>query len=345
MMKRLACFVLLVLALWPANGLVARRVAVTDDEQFEEELEKGKTLLRRRQYEEALKSFKRANEMREKKCAVCFGLMCEAYLGLEAYKNVVETADKVLELAAGDTQLMLKAYNNKGLALQTLAERKDQKKLQAAEAVFRQGLALQATHPILHYNLGVTLLQLSRDPEGIDELREYVKLQPKGAYSDLAHRMIDNPRRARENYAPDFSFTSSEGEYLSLEDLRGKVVVLDFWATWCPPCVESVPELRNLNKRYGKDQPFVLIGISADADEQAWRQFIGENRMVWPQFRDNERRILRAFNIHAFPTYVVIDHEGIVRLQVVGMSWQRAASLEDAVRKQLKLVARSNEVR
>src|SRR3712207_5749891 len=103
---------------------------------YEDELESAKNLLRRYRYDEALKGFKRANAMRDKKSAECFAWMSEAYFGLEAYKNVVESADKTIELAGGDTNLLLKAYNNKGLALQAWAERKDQKKLLAAEAAF-----------------------------------------------------------------------------------------------------------------------------------------------------------------------------------------------------------------
>jgi hypothetical protein len=65
--------------------------------------------------------------------------------------------------------------------------------------------------------------------------------------------------------------------------------------------------------------------------------------MIWPQYRDKDRRIRRAFGVRAFPTYVVIDHEGIVRHQSVGMSWTRAASLDDAIRKQVKIVAKTTE--
>ena len=90
------------------------RIAVAQDaDEYEEELLKGKNLLRQRKYDDALKSFKRANEMREKKSAECYNLMCEAYLSLGAYKNVIDTADKVIEFAGDDKQLILKAYNNK----------------------------------------------------------------------------------------------------------------------------------------------------------------------------------------------------------------------------------------
>lgn len=316
------------------------------EQDYEEEILKGKDLFRRGRYDDALKSFKRANEMREKKCAECYAWLTETYRALEAYKNAIESADKVIEFANGDQQLLLGAYNNKGLALQASADRKDQKKLQASEAVFRQALALEGAMPIIHYNLGVTLLQLNRDDEGLVELKEYIKLAPRGPYIEMARKMVENPRRARENFAPDFSFTSSEGEHIALDDLRGKVVLLDFWGTWCPPCVESVPELRSLHKRHSKDgAPFVLIGISSDGDEAEWKDFTAKNKMIWPQYRDHDRRIQRAFGIRAFPTYIVIDHEGVVRFSSVGLSWQRSAALDETIKKQIKIVAKSTEAR
>ncbi|HET8781568.1 MAG TPA: redoxin domain-containing protein [Pyrinomonadaceae bacterium] len=316
---------------------------VTSQSDWEAHLTKGHDLLRRGLAEDALKSFKRANEMQGKKCAECLSLMAEAYIALEAYKNVVETADKVLELAGDDKKLAWKAYNDKGSALQMWAERKDQKKLQAAEAAFRQGLTIEGAPPVLHYNLGVTLLQLNRDPEGITELQQFIESEANNRTVENAKKLVANPRRARENYAPDFSFTSLNGEYVSLDDLRGKVVLIDFWGTWCGPCVQSVPDLRNLHKKYSKDPSFVLIGISSDRDDQVWREFTAENKMVWPQYRDKDRRILRAFNIDSYPTYVIIDHEGIVRHRSVGMSWTRAATLENEIRKQIKIIAKSAE--
>lgn len=341
---RLTIFLVLV-AVAVLFSLLGSPRTSAQDADFEDELEHGRLLFRQRKYDDALKSFKRANEMRDKKCGECYGWMSETYLALEAYKNVIDSADKMIEFAGGDNQLLLKAYNNKGLALQASAEKKDQKKLAAAEAVFRQGLAITGASPVLHYNLGVVLMQLNRDPEGIAEIKEYLKAQPRGGFSDMARKLAENPRRARENYAPDFAFTSQQGEYIALEDLKGKVVVLDFWGTWCPPCVESVPELRNLHKRYSKEPSFVLIGISSDGDEQAWREFTEKNRMVWPQYRDKDRKILSAFNIRAFPTYIIIDHEGIVRFQSVGFSWLRSANLDDAIKKYVKVVARSQEAR
>ncbi|HEY3026732.1 MAG TPA: redoxin family protein [Pyrinomonadaceae bacterium] len=336
---------LAVLMLLPAAGIFEMRGPIAraqgSDLSYEEQVEKGRDLQRRRKYEEALKSFKRANEMREKKSAECFLGMAMAYLGLEAYKNVIQSAESVIELAGTDNQLRAQAYNLEGLAFQGQSEGKDQKKLLQAEAALRQGTAMVADLPMLHYNLGFVLMQQNRDPDGIAEMTKYLELQPKGGSVEAARRMIANPRRAREAYAPDFSFTTSDGEYIALEDLHGKVVVLDFWGTWCGPCVESVPSLRNLHKKYSKDPAFVLIGISSDDQEEKWRAFTAENKMLWHQYRDGEHQVQRAFSVNKFPTYMVIDHEGIVRYRSSGAGPDREASLADAVRKQLKIVEKT----
>jgi peroxiredoxin len=312
--------------------------ATAQELDYDEEFQRGRDFYRRGRYEEALKSFRRANELREKKSAECYGWMTDTYLALEGYKNVVLAADKVVALANGDRHLLVKAYNNKGLALQALAKKKDDQKLRDAEATFRQGLALQGSPAILRYNLGVTLLQLNRDEEGVAELKQYIKQQPNGSYLEMARQMVVNPRRARENYAPDFSFTTPDGEHIALDDLRGKVVLLDFWASWCGPCVQSVPELRNLYRRYSRDG-FVIIGISSDGDEQMWMEFTARTRMNWPQYRDANNRLHSAFNIRALPTYILLDQEGIVRLLAVG--WQQPGKLDNAILRQIKLSARN----
>lgn len=347
----LGLVVLLGLALAPAGSRwTSFRVAISQGSQgsqgqgndaYDTEFRAGLDLLRRRRWEDALKTFKRANEMRNKQSAECYYGMAQAYQALEAYKNVVESCDKMIELSAGDPKAQAQGYNLKGIALQTQADVKDQKKLQEAEAVFRQGLALGVNLPILHYNLGFTLLQESRDQEGIAELKKFGELEPEGTKAEQALKYIENPRRAREAYAPDFSLTTAEGEFVSLDDLRGKVVLLDFWGTWCPPCVEAVPAMRDLRKRYAKDSAFMIIGVSSDSDQAKWKDFIEKNGMAWPQYLDRDHHVQRAFDVRAFPTYILIDHEGIVRFRNISTSWERTGALDDAIKKEIKIIAKT----
>jgi thiol-disulfide isomerase/thioredoxin len=324
---------------YPVSGLQAQEPAAAPT--FEEEIATGRDLMRRRKFEDALKAFKRANELKGQTSTEAFFQIANAYMGLEAYKNVVQTADKIIELAANDAGMQAQAYNLKGVAFQKQSDGKDAKKLADAEAALRQAATAKPDFPDAHYNLGVVLMQENRDAEGAAELKQFVQLAPQAPNAGDARKMIDNPRRAREPFAPDFSFTSSEGEYISLDDLKGKIVVLDFWGTWCPPCVASVPGLRDINKKYSKDGSFVMISVSSDSDEDAWKDFIAKQKMVWHQFLDRDHAVQRAFAVRAFPTYIVLDQDGVIRYRSIGMSLEKESALEDAIKKQLKLLPKS----
>jgi thiol-disulfide isomerase/thioredoxin len=154
---------------------------------------------------------------------------------------------------------------------------------------------------------------------------------------DLARGMIENPRRAREPLAPDFTLTSDAGETLSLKDLAGKTVLMDFWGTWCGPCRAATPTLVRLNKQFA-GQPFELVGISSDSprDRQVWQKYIEVNRMPWFQYLDLDRRIHRLFGVTVFPSYVILGADGMVRERMEGYGPATAAELESKIRKSLK---------
>jgi peroxiredoxin len=262
--------------------------------------------------------------------------MALAYSGLGAEKNVGETLDKFLLLVAGDSQKQAAAYNLKGQAAWHLArQNSDAKKSAEAESDFVHALELQPDMAILHYNLGLVFLSRKDDARGIEHMKLYLEKDPRGASAASARLMIDNPRRARENYAAEFSGTSVDGERISLEDLRGKVVLLDFWATWCGPCAQALPGLKRLVKRT-TDEPVVVVSISGDTDVQKWRASVAENQMTWPQLIDARGQIQRVYGVEGIPTYIVIDHEGIIRERAVGYSSWTDRDLQAAINTCLK---------
>ena len=86
---------------------------------------------------------------------------------------------------------------------------------------------------------------------------------------------------------------------------------------------ESVPELRDLIRKYDPAK-LVLISISADDDETAWNQFITDNKMTWPQYRDADKRLVNAFTVRAYPTYLVIDGDGVITDRIIGADPQQS---------------------
>jgi len=104
---------------------------------------------------------------------------------------------------------------------------------------------------------------------------------------------------------------------VTLSNLRGKVVVLNFWATWCPPCVEETPSLVQMQQRL-KDKGVVVLAVSVDADESAYRRFIKDHNMDLLTVRDADQKSNALYGTAMFPETYVIDRQGIVRRKFIG---------------------------
>ena len=299
------------------------------------EMQKADGFTQRRQYEEALQSYKKAFSLTGKTSfQACMG-MALAYRNLGAHKNVADVCVDALKLAADDRQRAT-VHNMRGAAFVALSSKPDDKRLQEAQQEFVAALAASETLHAARLNLGITLLKMNRDEEGVLELKRYVEAAaPTGKDIDFARKLIDEPRRARATYAPDFSFTSQQGEFITLEDLKGKAVVLDFWGTWCKPCVMATPGLVKLHKKFA-EQPVVFISVAENDREDAWSAYIDKNKMVWPQFLDKTRKLVLPFGVTGYPTYIIIDPEGIVQWRRVGYGDTTDGEVESEIKKALK---------
>ena len=281
--------------------------------------QQGKTDLDAGKYAEALKAFKKANKQQNDGCVPCLLEMSFAMARLGDTRGALNSADKALA-SAQTNEWRAEAHAMRG---DVLLGQNDEKKRTEAEAEYRTAVQLNPQAPDGHLKLAIALLKEVKDTEGKDELNQYLRLAPNGKYAGYTKTLLANPRRAREDYAPEFSVTTLRGDTISLNALAGKFVVLDFWATWCPPCRASVGELKELTRKYPRDR-VVLISMSADKEEDQWREFVAKKEMDWDQYRDAAGMIQKTFGIRAFPTYIVIDPEGIVRQRIVGENPQQS---------------------
>ena len=117
--------------------------------------------------------------------------------------------------------------------------------------------------------------------------------------------------------APDFAFTDlATGKVMNLSDLRDKPVYLNFWATWCPPCVRELPHIQAKYEQY-KDK-IHFLAISLDGEQAAPAAFIPSKGYTFPVGYGNEREISRAYNVEAIPMSFIIDTNGVVKAKIVG---------------------------
>ncbi len=293
-------------------------------------------MLRQKQFDAAVSAFKQGLEKAPDSARGYIGL-AEAYQGLGDEKNAVRACDKAMALT-DDPLLQAGAFNTKGLATFAAAcarSKPDRDKLAAAEQQFRAALNLNPDLHIARYNLGVLNLKTGADAAGVEWLEGYLAADPGGAMAASARSMIKNPRRARERFAPGFSVVAADGKRYDLEQLTGQVVLLDFWASWCGPCRETIPILRGIAKKYS-GAPFVFISVSVDRDAVAWQEAVAREGMTWPQCRDAGGAMASKFNVGAIPTVLVIDGEGVIQDRVEGYEPGYEARLGSAIQKCIK---------
>lgn len=114
--------------------------------------------------------------------------------------------------------------------------------------------------------------------------------------------------------APSFSLPALDGKQkVSLADYRGKVVWLDFWASWCAPCLSSLPELEALRKQMPADQ-FQIVAINLDPDAAKARRFLERSPIGYPSAHDPKGQLPEIFGLETMPTSYLIDRKGVIRL-------------------------------
>ena len=128
------------------------------------------------------------------------------------------------------------------------------------------------------------------------------------------------------NPAPDFTVQDADRK-VSLHDLRGRVVVLNFWATWCPPCVDEMPSLVKMQADL-KDR-VVVLAISVDEDERSYHTFLKKNNVDVLTVRDPQQKSNELYGTIKFPETYIIDRNGVVQRKFIGpVDWTRADVVE-----------------
>ena len=129
--------------------------------------------------------------------------------------------------------------------------------------------------------------------------------------------------------APEFTITTDKGRTVSVSDFGGKLLVLNFWATWCPPCVQEMPALDQFQKSLA-EKGVVVVGISVDKDEKVYKAFLDKANVSFHTARDPQAKINADYGTFKYPETYVIDRRGKVLRKFIGPeNWTDENMLRD----------------
>lgn len=278
----------------------------------ERELQAGRAALSQGRFAEAKQHFEAAARLGGPPPAQINAGIAIAELQMGHYAAAREREAVVLKLVTGAHE-RAEAHHLIGTAWfrESGIETARSDKLRAAEESFRRAVEIDPVFDAAFFSLGNVLLQQGRADEA------------GAAFKMFIDAAANNPLYAQDGAAAPaiaaaaFTVTDQTGHTLSSDSLRGRVVLLDFWATWCPPCIKALPAIRQLARYFPGDQ-FTLISVNEDSTVAAWQRFTQREKMDWAQVWDENANLYHNFRLAprpdmSLPRYVLIDREGTVR--------------------------------
>lgn len=134
--------------------------------------------------------------------------------------------------------------------------------------------------------------------------------QAKARKKEILDGIAQAEKIANGKKSPDFAFPDVDGKKWSPKDFKGKYLIIDFWASWCGPCRQEIPHLKEVYKKY-KDKGLEILAVSVDAKTADWKKAMAEEKMTWPQIHAQESKpVMASYLFSGIPYLVVVDKEG-----------------------------------
>ncbi|MEK6407585.1 MAG: redoxin domain-containing protein [Acidobacteriota bacterium] len=284
--------------------------ASEQSDDFQKALTNGRLLVRQGRVEEAITELRRAAALRDDKCAECFQSIGQINLQLGRLKEAAVAFRQAAELKPPNEAEM---YNVLGVVLYLQNEKE---LFEQAAVALQRAIELSKGKVVkAYYNLGFALIKAGKEQEGVAALKTYLELDPASSDASQARAVIANTKMVDARVAPSFAVKSHTGGELSLEKLRGKVVLLDFWASWCLPCRRDIPEIKTILQKFGGEQ-FVMIGINLDSNRPEFDAYMKEEGITWLQYYDGlgwRNKVSQLYGVYAIPHTVLIDQDGVIK--------------------------------
>jgi thiol-disulfide isomerase/thioredoxin len=267
---------------------------------------------------DAIDAYREANKIAAGGCVTCLTHLSTLYRQTGDYKKSAEAAAQLEQIVTTPQDKSAAAILQGAALLRDATNHKKSALFMKADAQFKQALQLDPEATEALFFDGVTLGRMGDDAAAHVAFTRYLASKNSNSVTQArARRYLENPELVRERMAPYFTLETMRGKVVNLDALQGKVVLLDFWATWCGPCVAELPHLQRLEEQF-QGKPFVVLSISVDHDAAKWQTFVQQHNMTWLQYRDGDGGLTTTFAVKVIPNYFTIDSDGVLRADQLG---------------------------
>ena len=268
---------------------------------------------------EQIMHWRQANAVAKDECAECFERVATLSFRAGLWEEAIRAATEFAQISPAAKDQAYAELLHGSAVFHLNDDQPTPKELAEADTVLRAAIAHDPELRTALYLDGRALAALHKDDAAREAFTRYVQMAPEGdRYRARAQNYLANLSLARVTMAPPFTAKTLDGRVVSLDALHGQVVLLDFWATWCVPCRQFLPRLKKLAEDL-KEEPFTLVSVSWDEDEEAWKQYVAANGMRWPQVLDASHALSNTYGVDGLPHYFTIDPDGALQSEVVGV--------------------------
>ena len=164
---------------------------------------------------------------------------------------------------------------------------------------------------------------------------EFQEINPHPEYTEAVQAALYKALKLQPGQpAPEFTLYDLDGQPVSLNQFKGQVVLLDFWASWCAPCIGDLPDLRAIKEK-AADQPLVFLNLSLDTDEAAWREAIDKHEIEGVHVRADGwgADVAKSYQVNSLPSYYLVDSQGLIveRLRIMSNTDEIVATIEKSL--------------
>ena len=168
-----------------------------------------------------------------------------------------------------------------------------------------------------------------------DKWEEFQENNPYPEYTEVVQAALYKALKLQPGQpAPEFTLHDLDGQPVSLSQFKGQVVLLDFWASWCAPCIGDLPDLRRIKKK-AADRPLVFLNLSLDTDEAAWREAVDKHEIEGVHVRADGwgADVAKSYQVNSLPSYYLVDSQGLIveRLRILRNTDEIVAMIEKSL--------------